>query len=105
MVFKAVETGVYDAGALKQSTFNKLNKDGQLRIIHSFDNITKPWIARNGLEPKVFDAIKESLLNLKDPAVLKELKEATGFLPATDEDYKFVREGMQLSRKFEGDKK
>ncbi len=44
-------------------------------------------------------------LNLNDPAVLKELKEATGFIPATDEDYKFVRKGMQLSRKFEGDKK
>lgn len=105
MVYKAVATGVYDAGALKESTFNKLNKDGQLHIIHSFDNITKPWIARKDLDTKVFDAIKEALLNLKDPAVLKELKEATGFLPATDEDYKFVREGMQLSRKFEGDKK
>ena len=41
-------------------------------------------------------------LNLNDPAVLKELKEATGFIPATDEDYKFVRKGMQLSRKCDG---
>lgn len=105
MVFKAVETEVYDAGALKESTFKKLNKDGQLRVVHSFDNITKPWIAKSGMEQKVFDALKDALLSLKEPEALKNLKEATGFLPATDEDYKFVREGMRLSRKFEGDKK
>ncbi len=102
MVFKAVETGVYDAGALKESTFKKLNKDGQLRVVHTFDNVTKPWIAKSGMEQKVFEALKEALLNLKDPSVLKDLKEATGFLLATDDDYAFVRKGMQLSKDFEG---
>ncbi len=102
MVFKAVETGVYDAGALKESTFKKLNKDGQLRVIHSFDNITKPWIAKGGMEQKVFDALKEALLSLKDPDALKNLKEATGFLSTTDDEYVFVRKGMQLAKEFEG---
>ena len=102
MVFKAVETEVYDAGALKESTFKKLNKDGQLRVVHSFDNITKPWIAKGGMEQNVFDALKEALLSLKDPEAMKNLKEATGFLPTTDDEYVFVRKGMQLSKEFEG---
>lgn len=102
MVFKAVETEVYDAGALKESTFKKLNKDGQLRVVHSFDNITKPWIAKGGMEQNVFEALKEALLSLKDPEALKNLKEATGFLPATDDEYVFVRKGMQFAKEFEG---
>ena len=43
-VFKAVELGDFDAGSLKESTFKKLNKDNQLRVLHRFENVTKPWV-------------------------------------------------------------
>jgi len=33
IVFRAVEIGDFDAGALKSSTFDKMNKRGQLRIL------------------------------------------------------------------------
>jgi len=70
-----------------------------VKILHQFNNTTKPWLARQGLDDNVKSAITAALLNLKDKTLLKELK-ASGFLPATDNDYEFVRQGMRLAEKF-----
>ncbi|MEZ5988843.1 MAG: phosphate/phosphite/phosphonate ABC transporter substrate-binding protein [Planctomycetota bacterium] len=71
-VYRAVAVGDYDAGALKSSTFEKLDKKKcELRILVAFDNITKPWIARAGLDPKLTAALRDSLLAIdanRDPA-------------------------------------
>jgi len=99
-VARAVEIGDFDAGALAMGTFEESRKAGKLRALCTFDNVTKPWIARAGLEPAVSAALRESLLSLKDAAVLKELK-VSGFAIATDEDYAFVREGMKHADEFE----
>jgi len=99
-VFKAVELGDYDAGALKESTFKSLNKNGKLRVIATFENVTKPWIARKGLSSRITMAISEGLISIKDKAILKIFK-ASGFLATNDEEYAFVREGMKLSGKFD----
>ena len=98
-VFKAVELGDYDAGAIKEGTYKRYNKKNTVKILHQFNNTTKPWLARQGLDDNVKSAITAALLNLKDKTLLKELK-ASGFLPATDNDYEFVRQGMRLAEKF-----
>ncbi len=98
-VAKAVEIGDFDVGSLKISTYEKLNKDGKLRVVSAFDNVTKPWVARAGLDNATFNAIRKSLLDIKDPELLKELK-ITGFLPTNDREYEFVRDGMSKANNF-----
>jgi len=102
IVFNAVEIGDYDAGALHADTFHELNdkvKGKKLRVLHKFDNVAKPWVARAGLAKDVVQALTTSLLQLKDPAALKALK-VGGFVPTVDADYEMVRKGMQLAEKF-----
>lgn len=99
-VAKAVAIGDFDAGAVKIETFEKEKANGALRVIATFDNVTKPWIARAGLPDDVVKAIGETLCALKDPAVLKELG-VSGFEPVDDAEYEFVRQGMVLARQFE----
>ena len=98
-VFKAVELGDYDAGSLKESTYKKMNLKGQLRILHSFENITKPWIARAHLPPKTFKAVSTALIGLSDPNILKQYK-VSGFVAVEDNDYRYVREGINKANRF-----
>jgi len=99
-VVKAVEIGDFDAGSVMQQTFDKANAKGTLRVLASFDNVTKPWVARKDLDPATLEAIRSGLYSIKDPAVLKELK-ITGFVPTSDEEYRLVRDGMKLAEEFE----
>jgi phosphonate transport system substrate-binding protein len=94
-----VLVGDYDAGSIKEGTFKKYNEDGELRILRSFDNVTKPWIAKVGMPEPVFAALKKSLINLRDPDVMKALN-VSGFSACEDTDYQMVREGMELSHQF-----
>lgn len=100
LVAKAVSLGDFDAGSIKENTFAKLAADGKLRVLLKFDNVTKPWIARAGLDPELVEHLKESLLAVDDADALKSLK-FSGFVPASDEDYQFVREGMCESGRFD----
>ncbi len=99
-VFKAVELGDYDAGSLKESTFNKMNTNKELRVIHSFDNVTKPWIASAQLPPEIFEDLSKALIELSDPKILKQFK-VSRFVTAKNEDYQYVREGIQKAKSFE----
>ena len=99
-VARAVELGDYDAGSLAMGTFEESRAAGKLRALATFENVTKPWVARAGLDPAVAAGLRASLLSLKDVAVLKELK-ISGFAPASDEDYALVREGMKHADGFE----
>ena len=98
-VFTAVEIGDYDAGALHAATFRELNKDGKLRAIACFDNVGKAWIARRGLDVSLATALAQALLTMQTKEVLTALK-ATGFQPATDAGFDFVREGMKRAKDF-----
>lgn len=99
-VVKAVEIGDFDAGSVMEQTFAKANVKGTLRVLASFENVTKPWVGRKGLDKTTIEAIQASLYALNDPAVLKELK-ITGFVPTSDEEYRLVREGMKFAEAFE----
>jgi phosphonate transport system substrate-binding protein len=99
-VARAVELGDFEAGSLAFNTFEESRAAGKLRALCTFENVTKPWIARVGLDPAIVAALHDSLVSLKDAAVLKELK-ISGFANATDAEYAFVREGMKRADEFE----
>ena len=97
LVAKSVISGTHDVGSIKESTFNRYKK--KLRVIHEFDNITKPWIASAQLDQKLFLKLQEILVNLNKPELLKIIKKS-GFKIATDADYNFVREQMVVAKSF-----
>jgi phosphonate transport system substrate-binding protein len=100
-VFSAVELGRYDAGALKDSTYHKRNKKNEnLRILHRFQNVTKPWLARAGLDERIFNGLQSAILELRNPAVLKALK-IRGFFPSSHTEYSMVKEAMFKVNEFD----
>ena len=99
-VFKAVELGDFDAGAMHEATFEDLNEKGQLREIARFQNVGKPWVARAALDRQVVNALRKVLMGMTAPAPLQALK-VHGFLAATDDDFQPVRAGMKHAERFE----
>jgi len=96
----AVGAGQFDAGALKESTFNKLKAKGtKIRELARFPNVTKPWIASANMSTEMITALREVLLDLTDPAILKAIKKQ-GFLPAEDSDYAVIRDAMEKNELF-----
>lgn len=101
IVFKAVELGDFEAGALHLATFKDLNSKAvnKLRVLHSFDNAAKPWLARAGMDAALVGALRRALLAVDDTEALKSLK-VPGFVLAQDDEYELVREGMKLAEQF-----
>ncbi len=96
----AVAVGSFDAGALKEGTFKKLVKKGKkLRILASFQNVSKPWIARQGLDEKIYHGLRQVLIELADEHALKALKKS-GFLAAADADYDRIRTSIHNNALF-----
>ena len=99
-VVAAVLHGKYDAGAAKESTFAKYRETG-LRALRSFDNVTKPWVARSNIAEDHFVALQDVLLNTSNPEILTTFsKSLSGVAPCEDSEYDCVREGMERSRMF-----
>ncbi len=96
----AVGAGNYDAGASNENSFHKYAEQKGLRKLMEFPCVTKPWVARAGLDPALFDALRESLLELSDPRILGPISRS-GFLPAEDADYDLIREAMEEARAFD----
>ena len=63
----SVAAGQYDAGALKESTFRRLVREGYpLRALHVIDSTpTKPWVARSDLSASLQEALTAALIELK----------------------------------------
>lgn len=100
LVGEAVGAGKFSAGALKESTFKDLVAKGvPIRALVSFDNVTKPWLARAGLDKRVFEAIQQIMLSSQNEELVKRVSK-TGFLFGTDADYDFIRQSMIRSRDF-----
>jgi len=98
----AVGAGQFDAGALKEGAFKKLTVAGTpIRVIHSFPNVTKPWIARSGMDAKVAEAFSKALINFNNKQALEALGQ-DGFLPGSDEDYEITRQAVIENPKFGG---
>lgn len=91
----ALVNGQFDAGALKESTFLKMRTQGQgLRELVRFPNVTKSWVVRGQLSPRVFKALQQSLLALQDTPGLRRLNKS-GFMPGSDTEYAITREAIR----------
>ncbi len=98
----AVGKGDFDAGALKSNTFKALQKKNvPIRKLISFDNVTKPWLARAGLDPVLVTTMREVMLETTDSDILKSISKS-GFLAGSDSDYGLIREAMSKSLEFGG---
>lgn len=88
----------HDAGAAKESTYKRYEDRG-LKVLFRFENTTKPWVARAGLDPELEASLREALLYLQESRALKHLR-ISGFGKVKDEDYESVRDGMEKSKRF-----
>ena len=99
-VGRAVASGSFDAGALSETTFKKLVKKGvQIRAIAKFPGPTKPWVAREGMAPRIKQALTQALLSLDDPTALKALR-ANGFMEVTDSEFDGIRKAIRDNQRF-----
>lgn len=97
----AVGNKYFDAGALKESTYKKMQAGNTpIKAIFSFDNVTKPWIARAGLPLHIYAALNTVMLKVTDPDVLKNFSKS-GFLSGSDSDYDIIRSAITRSEQFD----
>ncbi|WP_420346036.1 PhnD/SsuA/transferrin family substrate-binding protein [Pelagibius sp.] len=99
-VGRAVGSGLFDAGALEETTFKKLvDKGVPIRALYKFRNSTRPWVARAGLDPRIEGALRKALLNVTDRAALRALR-FDGFFEGDDSDYEPTREAIRQNPQF-----
>jgi phosphonate transport system substrate-binding protein len=100
LVGEAVGAGRFAAGALKESTYKKLVAKGvPIRVLLSFDNVTKPWLASADVSPRVVTAMRRVMLASENEEIVRQISK-NGFLEGTDADYDFVRRAMAQSNLF-----
>jgi phosphonate transport system substrate-binding protein len=100
LVAKAVIDGTHDAGALKESTYRKLCLPDEVVVVKAYENVTKPWVARGDLDPRIRSAITAALLDVEEVAVLEELG-CTGFTEADEQEYAVIDRRMKQARAFD----
>ncbi len=99
-VGQVVGAGLYDGGALEDTTFRKLVEKGvPIRAIARIRNATRPWVARAGMEPRIEEALRQALLRLHDDAALSALR-FDGFLPGDDTEYEATRNAIRENPRF-----
>jgi len=90
----AVGAGRYEAGALNRRKFEELKSRGvPLREIASYRNVTRAWVARSGLPPRVRASLQAALLAMDEPTLLEVLG-FNGFLPGRDSDFDKTRRAL-----------
>ena len=90
----AVGAGLFDAGALEETTFTKMIGSGTpIRALYRYPNATKPWIARAGLDEIVLANLRATLLFIKDQDALSALR-FDGFLAGFDSDFNETRRAI-----------
>ena len=95
----SVYNGDHHVGAVNENTFKKYKDLFGLRSISTFPSVTKPWIAREGMDVNLFKALQKVLLELKDKKLLKIIKRS-GLIIAEDSQYNQIREGMSAGSYF-----
>ncbi len=96
----AVGAGRFDAGALKEKTFNKLKSSGTpLRELARFPNAPQSWIAREGLDEEVQGALKKALFSITDEKALGAIN-ADELVSGDPGDYVLVRTAMEKNEEF-----
>ena len=77
-----------------------MNEDGSLIVVQAFENVTKPWVAREGLGANVCEALTATLTSMKDSEALAAFG-VDCFVSASDAQYDFVRSGMGAAHRFD----
>jgi len=98
----AVANKRVDAGALDETVFEKMTKEGkldpqQVKVFYTtppfFDYV---WVARKGLNPKLSESFKAAFLKLNagdaEAARVLALLNATRYIQANDSDYERLRQ-------------
>lgn len=100
LVGEAVGAGRYTAGALKESTYKKLIAKGvPIRVLASFDNVTKPWLASPEMPENVLEAMRKVMLSSENEEIVRRISK-NGFLLGDDQDYDIIRRAMERSLAF-----
>lgn len=100
LVGVAVGAGKYSAGALKESTFKTLVANGvEIRVLASFDNVTKPWLASADLAPSILQAMRDVMFASQNEEIVRRISK-NGFLVGEDADYDLIRSAIDRSRRF-----
>ena len=101
-----VGVGDFSAGAMSEATFRLLLSEGEkIRELARFPMVSKPWVARAGLDPAVYTALKSSLLEIRNPEVISSL-DFNGFIEGSNADYKVIANSMSQNHVFfKGDNK
>ncbi|MEX0304551.1 MAG: PhnD/SsuA/transferrin family substrate-binding protein [Leisingera sp.] len=100
LVGEAVGAGKYSAGALKESTYKKLVAKGvPIRVLVSFDNVTKPWLASPEMPEGVLEAMRNVMLSSENEEIVRRISK-NGFLRGADQDYDIIRRAMERSLAF-----
>ncbi|UWQ81391.1 PhnD/SsuA/transferrin family substrate-binding protein (plasmid) [Leisingera sp. S132] len=100
LVGEAVGAGRYTAGALKESTYKKLVAKGvPIRVLASFDNVTKPWLASPEMPAEVLEAMRKVMLSSENEEIVRRISK-NGFLLGDDHDYDIIRRAMERSLAF-----
>jgi phosphonate transport system substrate-binding protein len=103
-VARAILGGKADAGCVKHGTYTDPDFREGLRSLQVVRNLTKPWVARSGLEPWIADTIREALLSLdgKSTAHRKALgamtegrDRLTGFTTTAPAEFDFIHEALE----------
>jgi len=98
-----VGVGDFAAGALSENMFRKLLADGEkIRELARFPIVSKPWVARAGIDPTIYSALKISLLEMSDADALSAL-EINGFIKGSNEDYSVIAKSMSENHMFFSD--
>ena len=95
----AVYEGSHQVGAANENTFNKFKGMLGLRSITTFPCVTKPWVAREGMDVKLFNSLQKVLLELDDKQLLETINRS-GLMKTEDSDYDLIREGMAAGSDF-----
>ena len=99
-VGRAVGAKLFDAGALEETIFAKLVGEGvPIRALAKYSNATRPWIAREGLDPVIAGEIRKAMLAVTDKAAMQSLR-FSGFLPGNDSDFRLTRQAMAENHNF-----
>lgn len=96
----AVAAGTYDAGALKEGTFNKLVKKGlKIRSIALLPTVNKAWVASSQLNEALYHELQSVMLNLKDESLFKPFSRKR-FVAGNDNDYDVIRHAIKKNDRF-----
>jgi len=99
-VLESVRVGDFDAGALKESTYKKLDPQKSLRVLVDFENVTKPWVARSSMNAQQAEWLTQALISLSDPEALATLG-VDGFVQVQSDHFENIRLAMEKAKRFD----